>query len=298
MTVLVGYTAERGGTSSLELGALIASARGEDLVVCTVVPESWRSPSLAKVDAEYAGWLAAHANETLADAREFLAAGPAGVHAEFVTAASRSIPRGLLAQAQARSASAIVVGAAAYGFYGHVVLGTVATRLLHSSPVPLALAPRGYSPPAGTRTGRLTCAYDGTEDGIEVVRAAAAWSATADVPLRLVTFGVRRPTMYPPETGLHAEDVVLTEWEQRVRLAQRAAVEAGADIAPSVDAQVIRARDWASALDAVDWTDGDLLFVGSSPGGVVGGMVSRVFLGSHGTKIIRNSPVPAIVLPG
>ncbi|MGY4653565.1 universal stress protein [Mycobacterium sp. URHB0021] len=39
---------------------------------------------------------------------------------------------------------------------------------------------------------------------------------------------------------------------------------------------------------------GDLLGIGTSP---VGG-IARVFLGSRGSKILRHSPVPFLVLPG
>lgn len=52
-------------------------------------------------------------------------------------------------------------------------------------------------------------------------------------------------------------------------------------------------RDWAEALDDIDWRPGDLLVVGSS----VSGPLSRVFVGSRATKIIRHTPVPIIALP-
>jgi nucleotide-binding universal stress UspA family protein len=39
--------------------------------------------------------------------------------------------------------------------------------------------------------------------------------------------------------------------------------------------------------------DGELLAIGTSPQGAI----ARVFLGSKGTKIIRHSPVPVLVLP-
>jgi nucleotide-binding universal stress UspA family protein len=52
-------------------------------------------------------------------------------------------------------------------------------------------------------------------------------------------------------------------------------------------------RDWAEALDDIDWRPGDLLVVGSS----VSGPLARVFLGSRASKIIRHAPVPVIALP-
>ena len=47
------------------------------------------------------------------------------------------------------------------------------------------------------------------------------------------------------------------------------------------------------ALDDVEWRDGDVLVVGSS----AAGPAARVFLGSHGSKIVRHAPVPVVVVP-
>ena len=58
--------------------------------------------------------------------------------------------------------------------------------------------------------------------------------------------------------------------------------------------QVVTGNDWGEALDAADWDDGELLALGTSPRGGI----ARVFLGSRGTKIVRHSPVPVLVLPG
>ena len=54
MTVVVGYIPHRGGRGALDLGLQLAHARGEAMAVVTVVPRQWTTPSLAKVDAEYA----------------------------------------------------------------------------------------------------------------------------------------------------------------------------------------------------------------------------------------------------
>ena len=43
----------------------------------------------------------------------------------------------------------------------------------------------------------------------------------------------------------------------------------------------------------MEWEDGEVLVVGSS----AIGPVARVFLGSRASKIVRNSPVPVVVVP-
>ena len=57
--------------------------------------------------------------------------------------------------------------------------------------------------------------------------------------------------------------------------------------------EVVTGNGWDQALDAVEWEDGDLLALGTTSRRTIKG----VFLGSHGAKIIRFSPVPVLVLP-
>ena len=60
-----------------------------------------------------------------------------------------------------------------------------------------------------------------------------------------------------------------------------------------IETVVATGRDWAEALGRLDWHDGDVLVVGSSPSG----LLSRVFIGTNATRIVRHSPVPAVVVP-
>ena len=51
---------------------------------------------------------------------------------------------------------------------------------------------------------------------------------------------------------------------------------------------------WTESIDNADWQDGEILALGTSPRGDI----RRVFLGSRSAKIIRESSVPVLVLPG
>jgi len=99
--------------------------------------------------------------------------------------------------------------------------------------------------------------------------------------------------MYPPEAGLHAEDSIL---EQLASQAREMLVQLKSDavVGDDVVLQVATGNGWDDALDAADWQGGDLLAIGTSPAGGI----APVFLGSHGSKILRDSPVPVLVLPG
>ena len=100
-------------------------------------------------------------------------------------------------------------------------------------------------------------------------------------------------TIYPPEAGLRAEDSILEQLASHARetLAQ---LKTDGVVCDDVVLQVATANGWDEAINAADWQEGDLLAIGTSP---VGG-IARVFLGSRGSKILRHSPVPVLVLPG
>jgi nucleotide-binding universal stress UspA family protein len=154
------------------------------------------------------------------------------------------------------------------------------------------VCPRGYRAHTGPLT-RLTCAYSATADSVAVVRRCVEMAARFGVPVRVITFAVRGRTMYPPEVGLDAEDSVLDAWAARAREILED-LKTGGVVGEDVALQVNTGHSWEDALHAADWEDGEILAVGTSPRGDI----ARVFLGSRATKIIRNSPVPVLVLPG
>lgn len=293
MTVVVGYPPEARGRGGLELGALLARSIGDRLVVCCVVPDRWEIPSMARVDQDYAAHLRALADAALDQARDILGAGTA---AEYVVRTGRSVPTALLREADERAARLLVTGSSSHGSWGHVALGSVSDRLLHSAHLPLALAPRGFRCAETPAVRRVTVAMDGTAASMAQLALAARVTKAMGADLRVVTFAVRGRTMFPPEVGLHAEDAVVTAWREQATafLQESVAGLAGRDdLAEPAEVRIIDGRDWASALENAQWAPGDVLAVGSSGQGPV----ARVFLGSTATHIVRHSPVPVLVLP-
>jgi nucleotide-binding universal stress UspA family protein len=251
------------------------------------------TPSIARIDAEYAQYAEQLAADSAKEAKECIDSLAAGVEVSFHKVAHRSVSGGLLEAIDELGPEVLVLGSAADGKLGQVVVGSTADRMLHSSPVPLTISPRGYR---GSKAGgltRITAGYPGTPETLHVVERVAALAERLDVPMRVVTFAVRGRTMYPPEVGLSAEDSILEQLATQARetLAQ---LKADGVIGKDVELQVVTGNGWDEALDAADWQEGDLLAIGTSP---VGG-IARVFLGSRGSKILRHSPVPVLVLPG
>ena len=293
MTVAVGYLAGKGGRSPLHLAVEAARTLNTSLTVVTVVPRPWMTPSLGRIDAEYAQYADQLASNSAIQAQQIIGALADGLDVKYHKVAHRSVSGGLLEAVSELDAEALILGSAAEGKLGQVVVGSTADRLLHSSPVPLAIAPRGYR---GSKTGglsRITVAYPGTPDTRHVVERVAALTQRLGVPMRVVTFAVRGRTMYPPEVGLRAEDSILEQLASHARETLSQLRSEGV-IGEDVVLQVVTGNGWDEALDAAEWQEGELLAIGTSPAGGI----ARVFLGSRGSKILRYSPVPVLVLPG
>ena len=293
MTVVVGYLAGKSGIASLHLAAAAARTLRTSLTVATIVPKPWTYPSPARVDAEYAAWADQLAADSAREAQRELESMGQPVEVSFHSHSHRSVSGGLVQVLEELDADLLVLGSSASGQLGQVVVGSTADRLLHSSPVPVAIAPRGYRGPRGGTLTRITCGYPGTPESIEVVGRVTALARRLDVPLRIITFAVRGRTMYPPEVGLHAEDSILAAWESQAA-EMLARLRTDGVVGDDVVLQVVSGNGWDQAIDDAEWQDGEILALGTSPRGGI----AHVFLGSRGTKILRVSPVPVLVLPG
>ena len=293
MTVVVGYLAGKSGSAALHLAVGAARTLRTSLTVATISPKPWTFPSPARVDAEYAAWADQLAADSAREAQRELGSIVDSLEVKFHSHAHRSVSGGWTEVVSELDADLLVLGSSANGQLGQVVVGSTADRLLHSSPVPVALTPRGYRSPRGGLLTRITCGYPGTPESTEVVRRVASLAERLEVPLRVITFAVRGRTMYPPEVGLHAEDSILAAWETQAA-EMLADLRTGGVVGDDVLLQVVSGNDWGEALDDAEWQDGEILALGTSPRSEL----ARVFLGTRGAKIMRFSPVPVLVLPG
>ena len=292
MTVVVGYLAGKSGRSALHLAVEAAQVLKTSLVVATVVPRPWMTPSPARIDAEYASWADQLGADSHREAREGLEKIGKDLDVSYQKFASRTSGEGLLDAAEQLGAQVLVTGSCAHGALGQVVLGSTTDWLLHTSPIPVAISPRGYRGAKSGKLQRVTCAYSGTPESVKVVERVAALTDQLDVKMRVVTYAIRGRTMFPPEVGLHAEDSLLSAWAGQLR-ETLGKLKADGVVGDDVDLQVVTGNGWDQALDATEWEDGELLALGTTSRR----SIKTVFLGSHGAKIIRHSPVPVLVLP-
>ena len=291
MTMIVGYPPDGRGRGAMDLHGMLARSAGDELLVVTVVPAPWM-PGMARVDAEYRGRMDALAAAALAEASSHA---PQGVETRFLRHAARSVAAGLLELVEQHDARLLGLGSSTAGSFGHVVLGSVSARLLHSSPGPLALAPRGVHCKPDARVRRVTVAYGGSSQA-DLAVAAARVASDVGASLRLASFAVWSRPDYTTTLGTDDEDLVMRQWTDELRSATQEALSHVDDLErpPAVtDCVIGRGERWGDAVDDIEWDDGDVLVVGSS----ALGPVSRVFLGSRAAKIVRHSPVPVVVVP-
>lgn len=292
MTMIVGYASDERGRAALHLAAMLARSAHDNLIVCSVVPAPW-TPGMARVDGEYQDYLAQTADQALERARSFL---PGDVPTAYIRHSARSAPAGLLEIAKEHDARLIVLGSSSAGVFGHIALGSVTDRLLHSSHVSLALATRGFRCPPDQTVARVTAAFGGTERAEDLVLAAATISADVGAPLRIATFAVWSRPAYTTRLGTDPEDLVMDEWRTELEKSVTTTLAQVKDLPerpPTVETVIGSGPTWAEAIEDVGWDPGDVLVVGSSNLGPV----ARVFLGSRATKILRHSPVPVLVVP-
>lgn len=290
MTIIAGFSSSRQGAAPLNLAAQIARSTGEK-VIATAIIERALSRRDDPVENEYLSYVSVQAQKSLERVIEQL---PAGLDIPVVVHHSTSIPMGLIELAQAHDASLVVVGSSSSGLLGRVGLGSVTERLVHTASVPVAIAPRGYTS-GSDPIRRVTAAYGDEADVNGLIPAAAELAKKWSASLRIVSFTVRPVRMFGGSIEAGAEDLVVQQWSRRTLddIGRQLTVVRERIPVTQVDVVIGSGHDWREAVEAVSWDAGDMLLLGSG----AAGPVARVFLGSAASKILRNAPVPVMIVP-
>ncbi|WP_138732269.1 universal stress protein [Modestobacter excelsi] len=290
MTTVIGLAPNERGAAAVHLGSMLARSSSDDVVLATVVPTPW-PPNPLRMDAAFLAHQEKAAQEALALALTQI--GP-DLSVELVSHPARSVSSGLLDVARDRRATVVALGSSSTGLLGVVSLGGVAERILHSADIPVTLAPRGFD--TGTtnaRISRITVAFGRADKDSDLLLTAARVAADIGASLRVACFAVRPLTAAAGSIEPSAEGLVVGEWATGLEADVRQALHAApGGAATRVDVVVGRGGTWAEALTDIPWGSGEVLAVGTSSSAV-----SRFFLGSHASKIVRNSPVPVFLWP-
>lgn len=283
MKLVVGYLATPGGSDAVALGARLARTLGAELELCIVLPPDRVAPARLSAG-DYDHLLAEQAQKWLEEAEV-----PADVVARSHVSFAESFADGLLQEIARLEADAIVVGGAGGGLAGPLSLGSVVNELLHSSPVPVVVAPRGTRHSDVERVREVTCAIGERQGADLLLRSAVRFSKAAGTPLRLVSLVALDPA-YGHLRG--DADAVRERALDHAQHTLEAAKEALPEAIP-VTSAIVDGPTVEDAVSKLDWRDGDLIMVGSSRLSAP----KRLFLGSTAAKMLRVLDVPMMVVP-
>jgi nucleotide-binding universal stress UspA family protein len=292
MTVVVGLSPGDRARPAVSLGAMLARSADQRLVVTAVVPEPW-PPHPLQTDAEFLALQASMAERALAEAEAQV-----GDHraVDYVLRRARSVSSGLLDVAEENEASYVVLGSSPSGALHRVAIGGIADRILHSAAVPVVVAPRDFTVRSGPRLSRITVAFGRGDGDSDLLARATDRAMSVGADLRVACFAVEplAPVATLGGAAAEAETLVTDRWVDSLKPIIAATLErtTGYSSADPIDITVGRGSSWADALTDIAWTNDEILVIGTSSS-----PIGRLFLGSHAAKIVRNSPVPVMLVP-
>jgi nucleotide-binding universal stress UspA family protein len=285
MKLIVGYLATTGGADAMALAVRLARTIGAEIEACIVLPPDRSVPALVPTGG-YDDLLAEQAEKWLTEAQ---ASVPDDVVARGHVSFDDSFADGLIREAARLEADAIVVGGSGGGLAGSYSLGSVVNELLHSAPVPVAVAPRGTRNSKIDRVREVTCAIGERQGADLLLDSAVRFSSAAGTPLRLVSLVALDPTFGSLRGDEEAvRERALAHAQQTLDTAKSALPE---DF--PVASTIVDGRTVEEAVSKLDWHDGDVIMVGSSRLSVP----KRLFLGSTAAKMLRVLEVPMMVVP-
>lgn len=269
----------------MALAVRFARTLKAEVEVCMVLPPDTRLPGLVPKGG-YEEVLAEQAGDWLDEA---LATVPDDVVAHSHLSFDESSTDGLIREAVRLEAEVIVVGGSGGGLVGGYSLGSLVNELLHSSPVPVAVAPRGTRHSDVERVREVTCALGRRQGADLLLDYAVRASRAAGAPLRLVSLVALDPMF----GSLRSDEEAVREYayehaEQTLETAKAALPEGF-----PVTSTIVTGATVEAAVNKLDWHDGDVIMVGSSRLSAP----RRIFLGSTAAKMLRVLDVPMVVVP-
>ncbi|MGV0701970.1 universal stress protein [Mycolicibacterium porcinum] len=270
--IAVAYLATPGGDDAVAVGEQIARTLGAGLDLCMVLPSDRSAIAPTPGDVlhrEADGWLAAAGVGVRNDV-------PVTTHLSY----DESSTMGLISAAENLGADALVVGGAGGGMAGPLSLGSVVNDLVHASPIPVVIAPRGARLQRSERIREVTCAIGTRPGATPLLDTALRFCRATGTPLRLVSLVA--------VDDAHRLDAA----QQHAQRALDQAKEFLPDDVP-VTSRVATGPTVEEAVNKLGWHDGDMIMVGSSRLA----QPRRLFLGSTAAKMLRVLQVPMFVVP-
>jgi nucleotide-binding universal stress UspA family protein len=281
--IVVGIDERPSAEDALGLARWLAAARAEELLLAWIHPYE-QLPSLLSDGTE----AEAVRQSIEAMAERVRAAVPDGFRPQLRLVSGRSAAHGLGELAEREQASLVVLGASERTGLGRLIPGSTARRLLSGSPVPVALASRGWRGEQ-LRDPVIGVGFDG---GAEAAKA-LEWAArlTRDVGGRLLLVAVQQPIAFSNvSAGTFPVESVGEALRRQLRLDVETAV---AGLTPDLAVETrLTEGDPVIELTAAS-AELELLVLGSRGYGPV----RSVLLGSVSEAVVGDSAAPVVLIP-
>jgi nucleotide-binding universal stress UspA family protein len=192
--------------------------------------------------------------------------------------------RQLYQQASARHAEIVVLGSSHRGGPDENARDKVLRRLVHDSPAPIAVAPRGYADQAIGLPRVIGVAFDNSPEAHRALEFAARLATTAAAALRVITVYEGAPPEQPSQPGIVTQYALMQE-----------ALHSTVAVLPSELRAEPRFLHGAAARVLAEQSElgVDLMVMGSRGYGPI----RSFWLGSVSEETIRLSPQPLVIAP-
>lgn len=284
--LLVAFGGDGRSRDAVRLGAALARDAGAELHLGLILKTGGASALTYPPVGDISGILADQGRRWLTEAEELV---PDEVEVRSHLIADRSVAEGLLGLVESLGADLIVTGSGVGA--GRRTLHPVVDALLHSSAVPVALAPRGYF--GATPITEILVAFAEDSPVHQVVDRGARWAAQLGVPMAPTTLRTDTDPSVDADPGADpdADDDVVGADEAPAL--SGAVAEQAAGRCAVLPARVGVGRTVKKAVRGVDWPAGGILLIGSSR--LAAG--PRTFLGATAARLLAHLPIPLVVMP-
>jgi nucleotide-binding universal stress UspA family protein len=283
--IIVAVDESQGSSDAIALASRLAGITGTELMLVNVFPyDTHLSRGANRAFEDYMR----HDSEELLE-RLRSAHGDESVEVRAI--ANSSAAHGLHELVEREDAGLIVVGSTHTGRAGRVLPGSTAERLLHGSPCPVAVAPKGYAQRADEALAVVGCGYDGSASAGQTLVSAHHLAAAAGARLRVIR--AFTPLAYDLPPGSIALGGGMASYNDTLH--ELAAGELDAAVATIASDEVEADFSTGDAADVlVEASEQmDLLLVGSRGYGPM----RSVVVGGVSGRLMRDAACPVMVLP-
>lgn len=205
--------------------------------------------------------------------------------------------REIVEQAISDDVSLVIVGTHGRSGYQRLFLGSVAERVLRTSPIPVMVVPPGPEEPVPAGDvgfDQILCGVDFSDASLNAAAYAMSFATEADAHLALVV--VEEPFPQPAELW----DATGAAVEQMRAAGRAAALKRLEGMVPDdvrtfskVETMVVEGKPYREILRLAAERKSDLIVIGSRGHGALG----HLFFGSNAGHIVRNAPCPVLAVP-